>query len=268
MKHITLLIFSLLAISFVSKAQQGGTKIKFHKDRPVQILEYSRLWDPNATSTSKRKLRKSDRFTDAEVDEIFRRLGQDALLPKDIYKTGLQNKAALAHYKAYEQSSFSLLGYDFSLVWIPKDENAHMPAELQPPTSEGSLWYTSTQNLSKNGKSAAGATLAKAGTPVSAALASSANGSIQHSTADMSGFTRNFLGCLAITYSDMGFLNVVPVYGAAFNAEKDAPAIGRRYDMATSYHKYQWFPGRPASSLEREFGRSMTVRVLESYTIE
>lgn len=268
MKRIALLIFSFLFLTTAAEAQQGGMKIKFHKDRPVQIVEYSRLWDPNATSTSKRKLRKSDRFTDAEVDEIFRRLGQDALLPKDIYKTGLQNKAALTHYKAYEQSSFSLLGYDFSLVWIPQDENAHMPAELQPPTSEGSLWYTSTQNLSKNGKSATGAALAKAGTPIGAGSASSGNGGIQHSTADMSGYTKNFLGCLAFTYSGMGYLDVVPVYGATFSTEKDAPAIGRRYDMATSYHKYQWFPGRAASSLEKEFGRSMTVRVREPYTVE
>lgn len=269
MKQLFLLLFTLGSFATTASAQQGGMKIKFHKDRPVQILEYSRLWDPNATKTSKRKLKKSDRFTDAEVDEIFGRLAQDALLPKDIYKTNLSDKRAFAHYKAYEQSSFSLLGYDFSLVWIPQDENMHMPAGLQPPGSEGSLWYTSSQNLSKNGKNETGAALAKAGTPVSTGGTTAIGTSgIQHSTADMSGYTRNFLGCLAFTYSSMSFLYVVPVYGASFNKEKDAPAIARRYDMATSYHKYQWFPGRTASSLEKEFGKSYAVRVNEPYTIE
>ena len=97
---------------------------------------------------------------------------------------------------------------------------------------------------------------------------SSSSGGIQVSSADMSGYTRNFLGCLAFTYSSMSFLYVVPVYGPSFSIEKHAPAIARQYDMATSYHKYQWFPGRSASSLEKEFGKSYSVRVNEPYTIE
>lgn len=270
MKHLLVTLLLLAGCCVITNAQQGGMKIKFHKDKPVQLLAYERLWDPNSSNVSKRKLKKSDRFTNEEVEEIFRRLADDALLPKGI--NSLRADAAKgAHYRMYEQSSFSLMGYHFSLVWIPQDENMHMPADLRPPGPEGSVFYTYSKNLSKDGRDASGGMLAKAGTPVNAGTASSNTGntnSISHSSADLSKIAPNFLGCLAFTYSGMSYLDVVPVYGPGFNKEKDAPVIARRYDMATSYHKYQWFPGRSMSSIEKEFGNGMTVRVKQAYTIE
>jgi hypothetical protein len=173
-----------------------------------------------------------------------------------------------AHYRVYEQSSFSVMGYHYSLVWIPQDENMHMPEELRPPGPDGSLFYTNSKLLSKNGLDAAGAKLAKAGTPVNSGTASGNTNNISHSSADLSNVAQKFLGCLVFTYSGMSYLDVVPVYGAGFSIEKDAPVIARRYDMATSYHKYQWYPGRSTSSIEKEFGRSTTVRILLAHTIQ
>jgi hypothetical protein len=273
MKHLLVTLLVLLGCCAITNAQQGGLKIKFHKDRPVQMLAYERLWDPSTSNVSKRKLKKSDRFTNEEVEEIFRRLADDALLPKGIKALRQYGPDAAmgAHYRMYEQSSFSVMGYHYSLVWIPQDENMHMPDDLRPPGTEGSVFYTYSKNLSKDGRDASGGTLARAGTPVNANAASNTVGStnsISHSSADLSKIAPKFLGCLAFTYSGMSYLDVVPVYGPGFNKEKDAPVIARRYDMATSYHKYQWFPGRSTSSIEKEFGKGMTVRVLQAHTIE
>lgn len=84
--HRLISLLLLIALSPIAHAQDGGMKIKFHKDRPVQLLSYSPLYDANNTNVSKRKLKKSDRFTDAEVEEIFRRLGQSGLVPQGIVK--------------------------------------------------------------------------------------------------------------------------------------------------------------------------------------
>lgn len=206
------LCFLLLGLSFLTaglpaRAQQS---VAFKKDRPVQLLAYSRLYDANNTSMSKGRLKRSGRFTKDEVQEIFRRLGQNELLPPALNQRRYDN-IDLARYKCYEQSSFSLLGYHFSLVWLPADENAHMPPDMRPPNAEGVAFYTGSENLSTRGRDAAGRPLPPAGslvgTPVPGGAtrpAGSSSGSIQVSSADMSAFVNNATHGSMILYYGTG----------------------------------------------------------------
>lgn len=140
---------------------------------------FERLYDANNTRTSKNKLKKTKEFTDSEVEEIFTRLGIDSEIPS---KLNNQDREALQHYVVYEISDFSLMGFKFSLIWIPYDENKHMPKNMQPPTKDGTIFYTYTKHLSFNGKDASGNYLAKAGSPLSSPEP------INVSVADMSQF--------------------------------------------------------------------------------
>lgn len=176
---LVLILFLILIYATSIKAQTGVT-LKFKKDKPAQIVSYERLWDPEKTGTSKKQLRKRSDFTDQEVEEIFGRLAKKELLPESM---GGGNGTTLSHYKAYELSYFTLFGFSFSLIWLPYEENLHMPKNMQPPTKDGSIYYTYTKNLSFNGKSASGQALAKAGTKVS-----NNTESINISSADMSAF--------------------------------------------------------------------------------
>jgi hypothetical protein len=173
------LLTLVLAACSISLSAQSSLTQKFRKNVPVQMTYYERLYDANNTRTSKNKLKKTKEFTDSEVEEIFTRLGIDSEIPS---KLNNQDREALQHYVVYEISDFSLMGYKFSLIWIPYDENKHMPKNMQPPTKDGTIFYTYTKHLSFNGKDASGNLLAKAGTPLSAPEP------INVSVADMSQF--------------------------------------------------------------------------------
>lgn len=217
MKRSILFIFILVSCCIQLYSQSALTQ-KFRKNVPVQLLYFERLYDPNNTQTSKNKLKKTKEFTKTEVDEIFNRLAISSELPSGL---GNENREALAHYKVYEISNFNLLGWKFSLVWIPFDENRHMPKNMQPPTRDGAIFYTYTKHLSFNGLDASGNRLAKAGTPVAGAP------EINISTADMSAFT---------SPSSDGLKSVPQVFKA------DAEASLREQGEADYYALYERLP--------------------------
>lgn len=181
-QHSSRYIFFCIAL-FMSQTltAQTGVTLKFKKSKQVQLLTYERLYDPNNTKTSRNKLRKRSDFTDAEVEEIFQRLDKDELLPRGLNNNG--DKTKLQHYVAYQLSDFNLLGYGFSLIWIPYEDNQHMPSSMQPPTKDGCIFYTYTKHLSFNTRD-----MALAGTPVGSGQQQTV---INTSVADMSQFLNN-----------------------------------------------------------------------------
>lgn len=139
----------VMLFGFFSATAQTGVTLKFKKDKPVQINTYERLYDPNALGTSKKQTRKQNNFTEAEVEEIFERLAKNELLPKGLTNS---NSSKLAQYVAFEVGKFTFFGYSFSLVWIPYEDNAQLSADMQPPTKDGSIYYTYTKHLLFNPK--------------------------------------------------------------------------------------------------------------------
>ncbi len=61
---------------------------------------------------------------------------------------------------------------------------------------------------------------------------------------------------------------LVPVYGESMiDKQKLVDAVSAHSDKKTSYHTYEWFPGRSVKDLERQYSKSMSIRVMNAYTV-
>lgn len=261
-----------------ARAQNTPLTVAFKKDHPVQLLSYEPLYDPNSTDLSKRRLRKSGRFTEAEVEEIFRRLGQAELVPPGLPR--MQYKTLdLARYRCYEQSAFSLLGYHFSLVWLPADENAHMPEALRPPTAGGTVFYTYTENLSTNGRGRSGQALPLAGTPVGTpapgqSAGPAGTGGIQVSSADMSAFVNNSrLGSLILYYGAGSAPSAAYIYelrGRELTDKEGVAAVLARRVSGSRFIGFEHRPGDCAAAqgyVQGKAGRSIATTCAGEYQV-
>jgi len=184
MKNV-FLVMLIITTGMNLSAQNGVDALTavFDKSKPVQIISFSPITQ-TGDRTGKKYLRKHSDFTEPQIDSIFNRIVKEIGTPKDLkFGDYEKKKTALPHYKAYNLSDFSVLGYAFVLVWVPYDENQHMPEGFRPTAKEGILFYTSRGAVSANGRDVAGQKLPLAGTPVATITN---NSKISHSTADMS----------------------------------------------------------------------------------
>lgn len=145
----------------------------------------------------------------------------------------------------------------------------HMPQDMQPPTSEGSIWYTYTENLSKNGRGTSGATLAKVGAPVSSGSTSAGSGTaggIQHSSADMSSISRRH-GTMIIYYgtkrgsgssinrADISMAYFYEVVGTGYvtNESVLASKLASRVSSEGVFIGYEWKGGYDCDAAIRSY---------------
>lgn len=72
----------------------------------------------------------------------------------------------LAHYKCYQQYYISRMGFKYAIIWMPYEENQHMPEDLRPRSKDGFVALVNARGISTDGKDVNGISLAVAGTPI------------------------------------------------------------------------------------------------------
>ncbi len=183
-KSLFFSIVMLLLLNVNAKGQQSLDPLtaSFKKTKPVQLVSYSPI-SQTGNKHEKKYLKKNSDFNDVQVDSIFKRIVALTGKPKGLsYKK--ESTQMLPYYKAYNLSDFSVMGYSFMLVWLPFDENQHMPEQFRPTAKEGVLFYTSKSNISTNGTDITGNKLPIAGTKMN--TNSNGGSNIQSSSADLS----------------------------------------------------------------------------------
>lgn len=78
----------------------------------------------------------------------------------------------------------------------------------------------------------------------------------------------NLLGCMVFTSSSTSFMYIMPVYGATAPDKNTLASRAMAASGLTSDHNYTWYPGRSSNSLEKEFGKSMSIRLLNAYSVD
>lgn len=92
---------------------------------------------------------------------------------------------------------------------------------------------------------------------------------ISYSTADMSAFKNQRLGCMVFLYPNSAFLYVVPIMGEAMtNKAKVAGDAYEKSGLSEKDYQYQWFANTDAQSIKNQYGKSKSVRILNTYTIQ
>ena len=79
----------------------------------------------------------------------------------------------------------------------------------------------------------------------------------------------NLLGCMVFSFSNSGFLYVVPVYGPTLgDKEKVAAAAYAKSGLVESRYQYEWMPGMSARQVEQKFGKQTSVKMMNAYNVE
>jgi len=89
-------------------------------------------------------------YTEEEYIRVTE-LSNNYYIPKGLqYENYNKNKDELKNYKAYRITEFED-GYGIvRLYWIPKEENTHMPKDLQPLTDEGVFFFNRIKRHDEN----------------------------------------------------------------------------------------------------------------------
>ena len=196
MKTLRFTIIALL-LNFTTLYAHAQAPVGYHKDKPVQIIQFRNVYTETAAPWFKKKLDRKAGFTEAEAATIMSRIAAGGDKPNGINDFGFK-ASVMSHYKAYQQYYFSRFGFEYAIVWLPYEENQHMPDSLRPKGKEGCIFLLDGKYVTTEGKDAGGTSLPVAGTPVPAAetapraTASNTSSSgttasgVQYSKADMS----------------------------------------------------------------------------------
>ena len=273
----------LLAVTHHAGAQDTAMHVNYRKDHPVQISYLNSNYNLTAHNWFVKKLDKKSGFTNAEAETIMARIAGGVDRPKNLSLLSSRT-AVVARYKAYQQYYFSRFGFQYSIVWLPYEENQHMPEGLRPTSKEGCVYLLDGKYITAEGKDILGNTLPVAGTPVpseaialqttkatgSTATSGTTASGVQYSKADMSEFGPGLLGCMAIYPSNgSSYMYVVPVYGASLG---DKAAVAQEAykvtGLADSRYRYEWFDGTDAGTLQQRYKKTMSVQIIGKYTIK
>ncbi len=79
----------------------------------------------------------------------------------------------------------------------------------------------------------------------------------------------NLLGAMAFYANNTNFMYIVPVYGSTLaDKAKMVSDVYRKLGYSEYSYTYQWFPGRSANSLDREFGKQKYVKLMNGFYID
>ena len=79
----------------------------------------------------------------------------------------------------------------------------------------------------------------------------------------------NLLGCMVFSFPNMGFMYVVPVYGAALgDKEKVAAAAYAKSGLTERNYQYEWMPGTSAAEVQQKWGKQTRVTILANYNVD
>lgn len=234
------------------------------RDHPVELR--AAIWDIN--DGYKSRLKPEDKkFSDAEFKKIKYSPSQleriTYLLKNDIVPAGLkkgsleENRMLMPYYKSYWVGNLKIDGNLYCVIYIPKKENAHMPAEYIPETDEGTFVsvYVSVPKF-------AGIKLAGTKPPSPETLAKAQNGNVTFSYANLSRWN-NTEGMVIFWFGTSASVTSYKAYSVKFGNNISEEAVVQnlksKYISDNDYVGYSFNQGSKCRDLYSDIARKMKV---------
>lgn len=234
------------------------------RDHPVELR--AALWDIN--EGYKTRLKPEDRnFKDPEfkkikyspeqLDRIIYLLKND-VVPSGLKKGSLEeNRVLMPYYKSYWVGNLKIDGNFYCIIYIPKKENMHMPAEYIPDTDEGTF-----VSVYVNVPKFTGIKLAGTKPPSPEALAKAQNGNVTFSYANLSRWN-NTEGMVIFWFGTSESVTSYKAYSVKFGNNSSEEAVVQnfksKYISDSGYIGYSFNQGSKCSDLYSDIARKMKV---------
>lgn len=130
-----------LLLCFVLMLLSAGASAQFSKARPVKVIDPNErlgYYDLDKTSSDELSAIRSN-FTRDQMDLLNKGLNRDKQPSLFNYDGVVKNLSKMSGYKAYAIAQWQKGTASLVMIWIPKEENAHMPEGLRPVEDAGIL---------------------------------------------------------------------------------------------------------------------------------
>jgi len=234
------------------------------RDHPVELRDA--LWDLNVGYRTRLKPLdknysdpefKKIKYTPEQVERITYLLKSDAV-PAGLKKGSLEeNRMLMPYYKSYWVGNLKIDGTLYCVIYIPKKENGHMPAEYIPETDEGAFI-----SVGVNVPKFAGIKLAGTKPPSLEAIARAQNGNVTFSSAKLSRWD-NAEGVVVFWFGTSASVTSYQAYSVKFantvSEEAVVQNLKSKYISDSGYVGYSFNKGSKCSDLYSDIARKMKV---------
>ncbi|MEO7975600.1 WG repeat-containing protein [Flavobacterium sp.] len=227
-----------------------------HKNKElVYITENSGQWTSVKLNQEKEAITamlKSGLYTESDFNKISD-LASENTYPIAIknYELRVQNMHLARNYKCIRIAQFTTSYAPYSVLWIPKEDNKNLPAEMQPTSDNGFYIVMKTSSVSTiPNPSSDNQVRGDMTQPQSYKI-----GNITVSTYALDRFS--VLGAMAIIRGSTMY--VVKIKGKTMQDEGIVAARANKVLGFDSAFKYQWFSGSNCITLQSQYGRAFTV---------
>lgn len=189
------------------------------------------------------------------------------LLKNEIVPEGLKgsnrdkNGFLMPYYKSYWVGNLKIDGILYCVIYIPKKENLHMPADLIPPTDEGT-YISMYVNAVKFGNR----TLAGTKPPSAEEIEKKQNGNVTFSYANLSRWN-NTQGMIIFWFGNTSSVTSYKAYsvkyGNSISEEEVVGSLKSKYVSDEGYVGYSFNAGTKCQDLYNDIARKMRI-TLES----
>jgi len=257
-----------------SKVAEGS--IRHKESKPQYILYEDGIWSTVKLANwpdAKESLETSGKFTGSEFAKISILANEESYPPaiktKELRRMNLE---MTKNYNAYKVADFMLNSSPHSLLWVPKGENKHMPAEMQPPTDEG--FYMAVRNSSISETKIGSSSTAVRGMSKPSNSYTTDNG-IQVSSADMSQFTNNSsLGAMILYYGSGTTISSAYIYDLRGKSLTDKAGVAGILSGKISGSSFIGFEHRLGNCAAAEgyvkgkAGKTISTRCMGEYKVD
>lgn len=268
-----LLAFGLFfSVSTLAQKADSNTQIPKEanrKDHPIEFRSgefalntaFKTRLDPKDKGYSKPNFNKV-RYTPEQLERITYLLTND-VLPEGLKGDRLDaNRPNLPYYTGYWVGNLKMDGEFWCLIYIPKDENAHMPEDMIPQSEEGAFFTTNImaprfRNI----------TLAGTKPPIDEPSMQQESNGISTTTATLSRWSRS-RGVIALWYGD----GTTVMNYRAFSVDRDATIDEQtvvnelKQDASSGYDYigYTFMEGFSCRDIYRDIARKLNVSLQEA----
>jgi len=257
-----------------AKVNEGG--IRHKESKPQYILYEDGIWSTVKIANwpdARESLETSGKFTSSEFARISTLANEESYPPaiktKELRRMNLE---MTKNYNAYKVADFMLNSSPHSLLWVPKGENGHMPAEMQPPTNEG--FYMAVRNSSISDTKIGSSLTAVRGMSKPSNSYTTDNG-IQVSSADMSQFTNNSsLGAMILYYGSGSTISSAYIYDLRGKSLTDKAGVAGVLSGKISGSSFIGFEHRQGNCAAAEgyvkskAGKTISTRCMGEYKVD
>lgn len=267
MKIFTLIfIFTLQFLAAQNEVQIADSKNR--RDHPIEFRpgEWSINSIYSAENAANKELGspkfKKIKYSDSELARI-KYLLKNNILPEGLKgERRLHNREIIPYYNSYWVGNVKYGDSLYCLIYIPKNENKHMPADLIPPTDEGTF-LTVYVNVAKF----AGRKLAGKPLPPTEVIKNRTYGNVTFSTANLSRFNMSegvMVFWFGTSSNITGYQAYTVKFGGSVTEESVAGNLKSKYVSGADYFGYDFKNGYKCQDLYKDIARKMKVSLEEA----